>query len=145
MDDTPPLSMAAEKKRSINYHSKFAKAETLLILALISDALVTQWLFGHPQLTPAVKTLIKMCLVVGMLGPVFNSLSYLIDTGLDATRSTGSKLFFGRMGIHLVLMGGIFLAYYYNMHHARPWKKNATIAASPADIDEPNTKPFWRR
>lgn len=137
--------MASEKKRGPSFHSKLAKAETLLILALISDALVTQWLFGQPGLTPAMKTAIKMCLVVGMFGPLFNSLSYLIDSGLDATRVTGSKLFVGRMGVHALLMSGIFLAYYYNMHHAMPWKGPHAVAATTQDIEEPNMRPFWRR
>jgi hypothetical protein len=86
-----------------------------------------------------------MSLVVGMLGPLFNSMSFIIDSGLDATRATGSKLFFGRMGIHAVLMAGIFLAYYYNMHHAMPWKNNTAIASTPQDIDEPTLHLPWRK
>lgn len=135
--------MPPEKKIRIStISSKLAKAETLLILALITDAIVTQWLFNHPKLTPAMKTGIKMFIIIGVFGPLFDMLSKLIDSGLGATRDlTGKPFFIGRLGAHALLVGGIFIAFYYNMHQTYPWKNNAAIVTR--DIDDANTKPFW--
>jgi hypothetical protein len=136
-------AMPAEKKIRISTIStKLAKAETLLILALMTDALVTQWLFTHTKLTPAMKTGIKMLIVVGVFGPLFDMLSKFIDSGLGATREvTGRTFFLGRLGAHALLIGGIFIAFYYNMHQTYPWKNGAAIVTK--DIDDANTKPFW--
>lgn len=135
--------MPPEKKIRIStISSKLAKAETLLILALITDAIVTQWLFNQPTLTPAMKTAIKMCVVVGAFGPLFDMLSKFIDSGLDATRDvTGRTLFLGRLGAHALLIGGIFIAFYYNMHQTYPWKQHSALVTR--DVDDANTKPFW--
>ena len=76
--------MPTERKRGFSLHTKLAKAETLLLLALVSDWLVQRLVLNQPELSPTARTLIKMALIVGLFGPLFQFLNYLIDAGLGA-------------------------------------------------------------
>ena len=84
--------MGSEKpQRGPSYHSKFAKAETLLVLALISDLVINPWLYSHPSLPARGKTLIKMGFIVGLFGPVQSLITQAIDGTLKATRTVRSR------------------------------------------------------
>jgi hypothetical protein len=136
--------MPPARKRTPPIYKKLAMAETVLILALVADTLVNQWLFSRPEMTPVLMTLVRMGFIVGLFGPVFEFLSKAIDHALDATRSvTDVAPVLGRAGAHVMLMGGIFIAYYYSMHHTLPWKNHGIVAGAPADIDEPTLRPPW--
>ena len=103
------------------HNSRLAKAETLLALALLTDVLVSL-LFSHTAITPAGKTLIKMALVIGLLGPVQSLISRVIDRSLKATRGvSGSVLSLPRVAVHACVLGGLFVCFYWSMHHELPW------------------------
>jgi hypothetical protein len=113
--------MAQDTSRS-SYNSKFAKAETLLALALLTDLLINPWLFSQPAITPAGKTLIKMALVIGLFGPVQSLVSRAIEGSLRATRTvTTSVLSLPRIGVHACILSVLFVCFYWSMHHDLPW------------------------
>ncbi len=115
--------MTSEKSRGTSLNNRLAKAETVLLLALITEMLLNPWLFRQTQLAPWHQTLIKMAIVVGCFGPVFNFVTYLIDGSLTATRTvTTSILSLPRCIAHALLLGALFLGFYWFMHHSLPWR-----------------------
>ena len=113
--------MAQDTQRP-SYNSKLAKAETLLALALLTDLLINPWLFSQPAIGPAGRTLIKMALVVGLFGPVQSLITRAIGGSLKATRTvTTSFLSLPRIGVHACILSGLFVCFYWSMHHEMPW------------------------
>jgi len=105
-----------------SYYNRLAKAETLLVLAWMMDALVTPWLFSQP-LAPVWQTALKMALVVGLFGPLFKLVSYVIDRSLSVTRKVAdSHLSAGKLGAHVIILTAIFMAFFWTMHHRLPWR-----------------------
>ena len=83
--------MASERKSSWN--NRLAKAETVLVLALITEMLLNPWLFSQTQIPHAGQTLLKMLIVVGCFGPVFSVVSRMIDGSLSAvSRASNGRL-----------------------------------------------------
>jgi len=113
--------MASERKSSWN--NRLAKAETVLVLALITEMLLNPWLFSQTQIPHAGQTLLKMLIVVGCFGPVFSVVSRMIDGSLSATRSvTVSVLSLPKLAAHVVILTTLFLTFYWAMHHTLPWR-----------------------
>jgi hypothetical protein len=108
--------------RSTAYHSKLAKAETLLVLALLTDLVINPWLFSQPSIPLAAKTLIKMGFIVGMFGPVQSLLTRGIERLLKATRTVKESVFsLPRMLIHTCILGVLFMSFFWSMYHRMPW------------------------
>jgi hypothetical protein len=117
--------VTAEKQRSTSLHSKLAKAETLLILALLTDLVIYPWLFAKSTIPPAARTVIKMALVVGLFGPLQNFISRGIDRTLKATRTVTESMFsLPRIAIHSCILGLLFVTFYWSMHHEPPWTEH---------------------
>jgi len=117
--------MASAEKRSwqVGFNRRLAKAETVLLLALLSDALLNPWLFSLPQVPGWGKTLLKMLIIVGCFGPVFKIISGMIDHSLDATHNVSKKWFsLPRLGTHLALIATLFVGFYWTMHASTPWR-----------------------
>jgi hypothetical protein len=117
--------MASSEKKPTwsSLNRKMAKAETVLVLALASDALLNPWLFAQPQIPGWGKTALKMLIIVGCFGPVFKIISSVIDESLDATRNVTANWFsFPKVATHVGIMAALFLGFYWNMHHSTPWQ-----------------------
>ncbi|HYF50663.1 MAG TPA: hypothetical protein VEJ63_14720 [Planctomycetota bacterium] len=117
--------MATGEKKSwgAGFNRRLAKAETVLILALLSEALLNPWLYSLPQIPGWGKTLIKMLVVVGCFGPVFKFISGMIDHTVDSTHMVGKRWFsMPRVATHLALILGLFVGFYWTMHHTTPWQ-----------------------
>jgi hypothetical protein len=113
----------AQERKGPTLNTRLAKAETLLLMALVVDCLINPWLYDQPQIPPIGKTLIKMLLIVGCFGALFEIISRAIDGTLNATRNVTTSTFsMPKMGTHVLLMCGIFLAFYWSMHHSTPWR-----------------------
>lgn len=116
--------MPAEKStsRSAPYHSKLAKAETVLVLALITELLINPWLYAQPAIPLAARTLIKMAFIVGLFGPVQGLITRAIDSMLKATRAVTTTVFsLPKLGIHALILGALFVSFYWSMYHRTPW------------------------
>ena len=124
----------AEQKSGPSLNTRLAKAESLLLLALLIDAIISPWILGQIQLQPAWKTLAKMAIIVGCFGPIFRFFGELIDTGLSTTRKiTVSKLSMPRMLAHGMIFAALFLGFYWSMHHTLPWNE-ARLTERRAEI-----------
>lgn len=116
--------MATEKSapRTTAYHSKLAKAETLLVLALLTDLVINPWLYSQPSIPLVGKTLIKMAFIVGLFGPVQNLLTRGVERLLKTTRAVTESVFsLPRMLIHTCILAALFMSFYYSMYHRMPW------------------------
>ena len=116
--------MAPEKRvPSISQvNNRLAKAETVLLLALILEGLINPWLYTQPQLPYWARAAIKMCIVVGSFGPIFEGIKYLIDRGLGATRTvTSGVLSLPKIMFHLLVMSVLFVAFYWHINKMLPW------------------------
>jgi hypothetical protein len=130
----------APEKCGPTLNTKLAKAETLLLLALLMEGFVGPWIYAQTQIPPFAKTLIKMLLVVGCFGPVFKIFSRAIDHTLLSARSvTTSKFPLPRIAFHLFVMSAIFLAFYWNMHRSTPWTNFRPAADQRAEVRKRNT------
>src|SRR5689334_11118585 len=105
------MPTSSEKKPTWStLNRKFAKAETVLVLALATDALLNPWLFEQTQIPSWGKTALKMLIIVGCFGPVFKIVSSVIDESLDATRNVTNNWFsFPKVATHVAMMGALFL------------------------------------
>ena len=118
----PSAEQASPSKSSFN--SRLAKAETVLVLALLSEALLNPWLFSQTQIPCWARTLIKMALVVGCFGPVFKLVTYIIDNGLSATRTVTTSVFsLPRALAHLLVLALLFTGFHWQLHREPPWKE----------------------
>ncbi len=108
--------------RTSSYHSKLAKAETVLVLALITDLLINPWLYSQPSIPLAGRTLIKMAFIVGLFGPVQGLITRVVDGTLKATRAVTTNMFsLPKMGLHLLIFSTLFVSFYWSMYHRMPW------------------------
>lgn len=115
--------MAEEKKNGPTWNTRLAKAESLLLLALLMDAVVTPWILSLVHLQPIWKTAIKMLIVIGLFGPMFKILAGVIDSSLLATRKlTTTALSMPKMFTHGGIVALLFLGFYWNMHRSTPWQ-----------------------
>lgn len=113
-----------ERKKfwSVGFRRKLAKAETVLVLALLCDALLGPWLYSLPGIPAWGKTLIKMLVLIGCFGPIFKISADLIDRSLNATHTVTVKWFsLPRAMTHCGIFVLLFLGFYWNMHHSTPW------------------------
>jgi hypothetical protein len=126
----------SEKKPSwSSLNRKMAKAETVLVLALATDALLNPWLFAQPQIPSWGKTALKMLIIVGSFGPVFKIISSVIDESLDATRNVTSNWFsFPKVATHLGIMAMLFLGFYWTMHHSTPWQDFSSTRTAAKNV-----------
>ena len=114
--------MAEQKPSGPTLNTRLAKAESLLLLALVMDTLVTPWLFAQVQIQPVWKTLLKMLLVVGCFGPLFKLFSALIDGSLAKTRTITSGAFsLPKMASHALILALLFVGFYWATNHTLPW------------------------
>lgn len=114
--------MPAEKRTSWN--TRLAKAETLLVLALVSETVIHPWIFSRPDLPLWAKTILKMGLIVGLFGPVRIYLHRFIDHSMATTRSlTENVLLLPRMGVHLLTLSLLFVLFHRHMHGELPWQR----------------------
>ncbi len=114
--------MASEKKPSgPSWHKRLAKAETVLALAILSELLLNPWLFSLSFLTPGMKTLLKMALVVGLFGTLFKHVEKVIDGGLNVTRNATEWVSLPRVVGHTALLLVMFLAFYWIVNQSMPW------------------------
>lgn len=114
--------MAEQKSSGPSLNTRLAKAESLLLLALVMDTLVTPWIFAQVQIQPVWKTLLKMLLVVGCFGPLFKLFSALIDGSLAKTRTiTTSAFSLPKMASHVLILLALFVGFYWSMNHSLPW------------------------
>lgn len=117
--------MSGEKK-STSWNNRLAKAETLLILALLSETVIHPWIFSRPELPVWGKTLLKMALIVGLFGPVRIYLHRFIDSSLATTRNvTESVLLAPRLSVHLITLALLFVLFHRHMHGELPWQHGA--------------------
>jgi hypothetical protein len=121
--DVKDFSMpASPMKNGLTFDKRLARAETLLVLALLIDTVLNPWMFAYPGLSPAWKTIIKMAVVVGCFGPLMSVTGHLIDNGLAATRSaTASAFSTPRIAVHIVILSALFLAFFWTTFHRFPW------------------------
>ena len=104
------------------FNTRLAKAESILLVALVMDAVVSPWILSHLHLQPAVKTLCKMLIVIGVFGPMFKVISELIDSSLTTTRKlTTSTFSMPKMATHTAILLLLFLGFYWHMHQSTPW------------------------
>jgi hypothetical protein len=119
-----PSSEQASSPKSSSFNSRLAKAETVLLLALLSEALLNPWLFSQTQIPCWARTLIKMALVVGCFGPVFKLVTYVIDNGLSATRTVTTSVFsLPRTLAHLLVLALLFTGFHWQLHREPPWRE----------------------
>jgi hypothetical protein len=115
--------MPSERKGP-TWNTRLAKAETLLVLALVSETMIHPWLFARPELPLWAKTVIKMALIVGLFGPVRIYLHRFIDRSMETTRSVTVKvLLLPRVGVHVATLFLLFVLFYLHMHGEMPWQK----------------------
>jgi len=108
--------------KTADWNKRFAQAEALLVLALLSETIIHPWLFARPELPVCGKTLVKMALIVGLFGPVNRFLNHLIDRSLSTTRNlTENVLWLPRLGFHALALALIFVIFHTAMHGAPPW------------------------
>lgn len=114
--------MAEQKSSGPTLNTRLAKAESLLLLALVMDTFVSPWLFSQVQIQPVWKTLLKMLLVVGCFGPLFKLFSALIDGSLAKTRTiTTSAFSLPKMASHVMILSVLFVGFYWSMNKSLPW------------------------
>jgi hypothetical protein len=125
--------MAIPKLKS-SWNGRLAKAETVLALALCTETLLNPWLASLAEIPPAAKTAVKMLLIVGSFGPLFNLISHLIDNGLNVTRAVTVSVFsLPKLFTHLAIIGTLFVAFYWSMHCELPWQHgHAALSKSRA-------------
>ena len=111
------------EKRATSWNSRLAKAETLLVLALVSETVIHPWLFARPELPLWAKTVIKMALIVGLFGPVRIYLHRAIDQSMATTRSVTESVFLlPRVAVHLLTLALLFVLFHRHMHGELPWQ-----------------------
>jgi len=111
-----------DKKSGPSWNTRLTKAELVLALALFSEALLNPWLYSRPELSPPVKTLIKMAIIAGCLGPIFNLVEWLIDHSINATHQTVKFVSAPRVAVHVILLTGIFVGFYWSVNKSTPWQ-----------------------
>ncbi|HYG74297.1 MAG TPA: hypothetical protein VEK08_04755 [Planctomycetota bacterium] len=115
--------MAEEKKSGPTLNTRLAKAESLLLLALLMESVITPWILSQVHLQPIWKTLLKMLIVVGIFGPLFKQLATLIDSSLTVTRKLTTNTFsMPKMFTHAMIIAILFIGFYWSMHNSTPWR-----------------------
>ncbi|MBI2921372.1 MAG: hypothetical protein HYY18_09845 [Planctomycetes bacterium] len=102
-------------------NARLTRWESVLGLVFLVDLFEDRWLFPNPEIPPWAKIALKMACIVGLLGILLHFVNRRIEGTLSVTRGVSDRLIVPRIAMHALLLGAVFVGYYWLKIGRTPW------------------------